>query len=82
VPAGRWLAVTAALLAADAVVRFAPGAWTVWAARVACSGYALPGVVIAVGMLAVLQLVDAAGMPWLRGGLWIPVWAYSVRFFS
>jgi iron(III) transport system permease protein len=78
---GSAVTVTAALLAAYAV-RFAPGAWTVWASRVACSGYALPGVVIAVGMLAILQLADLVGMPWLRSGLWILVWAYSVRFFS
>ena len=78
---GSVVTVVGALLAAYAV-RFAPGAWTVWAARVACSGYALPGVVIAVGMLAILQLADLVGMHWLRGGLWVLVWAYSVRFFS
>ena len=78
---GSVVTVTAALLAAYAV-RFAPGAWNVWASRVACSGYALPGVVIAVGMLAILQLADWMGLPWLRGGLWVLVWAYSVRFFS
>ena len=78
---GAAVTVIGALLAAYAV-RLAPSSWNVWASRIACSGYALPGVVIAVGMLSILQLADVLGISWLRGGLGILVWAYCVRFFS
>ncbi len=53
------------------------------AVALACAGYALPGVVIGVGLLVWVGLIDrAAGMLLVGGTVASVVYAYGVRFFS
>lgn len=57
-------------------------------ATVAGSGYALPGIVLGVGLLAVVGAIDRFVAPWLGSGLLVGgtavavVYAYCVRFFA
>ena len=53
------------------------------AVALACAGYALPGVVIGVGLLVLVGWVDRAlGVLLLGGTIATVVYAYGVRFFS
>lgn len=53
------------------------------AVALACAGYALPGVVIGVGLLVWVGLIDRVfGMMVLGGTIAAVVYAYGVRFFS
>ncbi len=53
------------------------------AVALACAGYALPGVVIGVGLMAWIGAIDRAlGMLVLGGTAAAVVYAYGVRFFS
>ena len=86
-------AVAAALLLAYAE-RLAPGRLTAVANRVATMGYAVPGGVIAVGVLIPLSAVDNAVDAWARqalgvstgllltGSIAVLVFAYVVRFLA
>jgi iron(III) transport system permease protein len=54
-----------------------------WAVSLACAGYALPGVVIGIGLLGWVGLIDRwLGMLLLGGTAAAVVYAYGVRFFS
>ncbi|HEV7913773.1 MAG TPA: iron ABC transporter permease, partial [Albitalea sp.] len=87
------LAVALALLVAYAH-RLDPGPWTRAAHAAAGLGYALPGSVIAVGLLIPLAQLDNALVQWLRspigwpagllltGGIAGLVYAYLVRFLT
>jgi iron(III) transport system permease protein len=86
------LVVLALLMAYNA--RLHPGVFSVNLNRVAGLGYAVPGLVIAVGTLIPLALLDNALDAWMRvgfgistgllltGGIVALVFAYVVRFFS
>lgn len=75
-------------------VRLHPGRWTGAAARLAGMGYAIPGSVIAVGVLVPFSLFDNAIDSWMRqtfgvstgllltGGIAALVFAYLVRFLA
>lgn len=53
------------------------------AVALACGGYALPGVVIGVGLLLLVGMVDRTlGVLLLGGSIASVVYAYGVRFFS
>ncbi|HPU52536.1 MAG TPA: iron ABC transporter permease [Burkholderiaceae bacterium] len=53
------------------------------AVALACAGYALPGVVIGVGLLVWVGMIDRwLGMMLLGGTIAAVVYAYGVRFFS
>ncbi len=53
------------------------------AVALACAGYALPGVVIGVGLMAWIGAIDRAlGMLLLGGTVAAVIYAYGVRFFS
>jgi iron(III) transport system permease protein len=71
-----------ALLTAYAM-RVAGGRLVAVAVALACAGYALPGVVIGVGLMTWVGLVDRAlGVMLLGGSAVAVVYAYGVRFFS
>jgi len=87
------IAVLLALLLAYAG-RTAPSRWVRWASRVAGLGYAVPGAVVAVGVLIPVTRLDhalAGTIEWvtgvapgliLTGGIAALVYAYLVRFFA
>lgn len=53
------------------------------AVALACAGYAMPGVVLGVGLMVWIGTIDrAAGMLLLGGSIAAVVYAYGVRFFS
>jgi iron(III) transport system permease protein len=53
------------------------------AVALACAGYALPGVVIGVGLLVWVGMIDRwLGMMLLGGTVAAVIYAYGVRFFS
>ena len=69
-------------------VRLAPGAISRTAARIASLGYAIPGSVIAVGVLLILGWTDRASTAWfshdflLSGTLAALLFAYLTRFLT
>ncbi len=87
------LAVTAALVIAYAA-RLRPGAISTLSSRTASLGYAIPGVVVAVGVMVPVTQVDrwlsawlasqfgVAPQLWLSGTIVALVFAYLVRFMS
>ena len=76
------LIIPATLLTAYGM-RLMPGARARWLTMLACSGYALPGLVLAIGLLSFVGAVDQVlGFALLSGSLVAVVYAYSVRFFS
>lgn len=76
------LIVPATVLAAYGL-RLLPGPRAQWLTGIACSGYALPGLVLAIGLLSFVGTVDRVlGMALLGGTLAAVVYAYGVRFFS
>jgi iron(III) transport system permease protein len=76
------LIIPATLLAAYGL-RLMPGPRARWLTTLACSGYALPGLVLAIGLLSFVGMVDRLiGFSLLSGTLVAVVYAYSVRFFS
>lgn len=84
---GAGVTVPAALLAAYCA-RVGPGVWGSVAIAVANSGYALPGIVLGVGLLVVVGAVDRSlgqtifGQAILGGTAFAVVYAYLVRFFA
>jgi len=80
------LAVTAALLLAHSV-RVQPSAWRRWQVQLVGLGYAVPGVVIVVGLLWPVAWLQAQ-WPQSQVGYWLTatslglVWAYLVRFIA
>jgi iron(III) transport system permease protein len=81
-----FLAVAMALaLAANARLR--PGRLAVWAVRLTSLGYAVPGVVIVVGLLLPLGWLQAVAPHWGMG-FWLTgtflglIWAYLTRFVA
>lgn len=85
--------VVAAVLVAYAV-RLAPGAATRGASRALTMGYAVPGTVLAVGVLLPLSIIDNAYADWRRAvtgvspGLLLTgtvvalIYAYAIRYFA
>jgi iron(III) transport system permease protein len=75
-------------LALAYAVRLVPARWMAVLASVASAGYSVPGIVLGVGLLAVVGAVDrvfadAAGSGMLLGGTAVAVvYAYCVRFFA
>ena len=96
----RWAANTAVLSGLAVVVivplalglaytvRLASARWVTVLATVAGAGYAVPGIVLGVGLLSVVGAIDrfaagAAGTGLLLGGTTVAVvYAYCVRFFA
>jgi iron(III) transport system permease protein len=91
------LAAAATVALAVALVyaqRLSPGPWVAGAVRVAGIGYAIPGSIVAVGILIPLGLFDNALDAWLRANLGLSsglllsgtaaalVYAYLVRFLA
>jgi len=74
--------------------RLRPGPWTAFSLRLASMGYAVPGTVIAVGVMLPFAWLDNALDGWLRanfgissgllfsGTLFILIFAYLVRFLA
>ncbi|MFO1144457.1 MAG: iron ABC transporter permease [Amaricoccus sp.] len=83
------LAVLALAIAATAAARLRPSRLTGGALRAATHGDAMPGTVLAIGLLPVVALVDRSiatfadgvGLVLLGSGAAL-VWAYSVRFLA
>ena len=78
------LAVVCALVIAYAA-RMRPGIVTRFASRIAGSGYAIPGVVVAVGVMVPLTRIDhwiGAGKLLLSGTIVALLYAYLVRFLA
>lgn len=75
-------------LALAYAIRIVPGRAMATLASVASSGYALPGIVLGVGLLVVVGAVDRAAAAWPGAGLLLGgtavavVYAYCVRFFA
>lgn len=96
----RWAANTALLsgiavavvvplaLAIAYAVRLASARWITALATVAGAGYAVPGIVLGVGLLTVVGGLDRAAGAWTGAGLLLGgtavavVYAYCVRFFA
>ncbi|MEZ5660259.1 MAG: iron ABC transporter permease [Burkholderiaceae bacterium] len=84
---GALATMTVGLLAAYAV-RQAAGRGTRLAVALALGGYALPGIVLGIGLLQVAGSVDRwlwqplAGQALMSGTVVALVWAYAVRFFA
>lgn len=74
--------------------RLSPGIWSRGAAHIARIGYAVPGGVIAVGLLVPFAALDNALDSWMRasfdistgllitGSIWLLIVAYMVRFMA
>jgi len=87
---GVMLTLPMALLAAYAM-RVAPHAWVRWSVTAANAGYSIPGLVLGVGLLALLAFVGRLletvgawfGSEWLFAGAGVGavLYAYVVRFF-
>jgi iron(III) transport system permease protein len=52
------------------------------AAQLAASGYALPGLVLAVGLLLLAKSLDGFGLGWVRTTIALVIFAYGARFFA
>ncbi len=78
---GVLLIVPSALLVAYAC-RVSPASWVQRCALVAASGYALPGVVLAVGILLLAKWLDMIGLSFLRVSVIMLLLAYVARFFA
>jgi iron(III) transport system permease protein len=78
---GVVVVIPAALLVAYAV-RVSPHRWVHICAQIAASGYALPGVVLAVGILLLAKGLDFIGVGFLRASLALLLLAYVARFFT
>ena len=64
-------------------MRLMPGPRARLATGLVCSGYAVPGLVLAIGLLAIFGWVDRLlGSSVLSGTIVAVVYAYSVRFFA
>lgn len=64
-------------------LRLMPGPRARLLTTMACSGYALPGLVLAIGLLAFVGWVDRiVGFSLLGGSILAVIYAYGVRFFS
>jgi iron(III) transport system permease protein len=81
-------ALAAALILPAALVtayasRLVPGRIISAAVALACAGYALPGIVIGIGLMAWIGAIDRMiGLLLLGGSIAAVVYAYGVRFFS
>ncbi len=76
------LIIPATVLAAYGM-RLMPGPRARLLTTLACSGYALPGLVLAIGLLSFVGMVDRmVGFALFSGTLVAVIYAYSVRFFS
>ena len=78
---GAALIVPIALIIAYAL-RLANNQWVRGAAQIAASGYAIPGLVLAVGLLVIARYLDLIGLGWIRATLLLVVMAYGARFFA
>jgi iron(III) transport system permease protein len=64
-------------------MRLMPGPRARFATGLVCSGYAVPGLVLAIGLLAIVGWVDRLlGANVFSGTIVAVVYAYSVRFFA
>jgi iron(III) transport system permease protein len=70
-----------ALLVAYAC-RVSSQVWVQRCAQIAASGYAVPGVVLAVGILLLAKGLDWMGLGFMRVGLLLLLLAYVARFFT
>jgi iron(III) transport system permease protein len=78
---GVLVIVPSALLVAYAC-RLSSQSWVARSAQIAASGYALPGVVMAVGILLLAKGLDLLGLGFLRLTVALVLLAYLARFFA
>ena len=78
---GAVLIVPMALVVAYAM-RVTDKRWVRGAAQIAASGYAIPGLVLAVGLLVIARYLDWIGLGWIRATILLVVLAYCARFFA
>jgi iron(III) transport system permease protein len=79
--AGTLIIVPSALLVAYAC-RLNSKAWVRTVAVFATSGYAVPGLVLAVGLLLIARQLDDFGLTWVRATIILVLLAYTARFFA
>jgi iron(III) transport system permease protein len=79
--AGTLIIVPSALLVAYAC-RLNSKAWVRAVALFATSGYAVPGLVLAVGLLLIARQLDGLGLSWVRATIILVLLAYLARFFA
>ena len=78
---GAALIVPMALVVAYAL-RLASNQWVRNAAQIASAGYAIPGLVLAVGLLVIARYLDWIGLGWIRATILLVLLAYCARFFA
>ncbi len=78
---GTILIVPSALIVAYAC-RLNRKAWVNSVAKLASFGYAIPGLVLAVGLLLVARQLDLLGLTWVRATIILVLLAYMARFFA
>ncbi len=79
--AGTCLILPMALAVAYAK-RLSESPWVKISAWVAAAGYAVPGLVLAVGILVLSRASDYLGMNWVRASIALVLMAYCARFFA
>jgi iron(III) transport system permease protein len=79
--AGTLIIVPSALLVVYAC-RLNRKAWVKTAALLASSGYAIPGLVLAVGLLLIARQLDGIGLSGVRATIILVLLAYTARFFA
>ncbi|MFY8273560.1 ABC transporter permease [Pseudoalteromonas sp. SSDWG2] len=73
--------------------RLTPSAWSLWPGRMASTGYALPGTVLAIAVLLPLTFIEGKLNVWFDSSSWQPglflsgtlfaiIFAYIVRFYA
>ena len=56
--------------------------WIRIISQIAAAGYAVPGLVLAVGLLVIARYCDWIGMGWIRATIVLALMAYCARFFA
>lgn len=62
--------------------RFYPTKLAQWTHKLSMLGYAIPGAIIGIGMLIVVQAFHAIGLSWVGGSMIVLLFAYLSRYFS
>ncbi|BBP44150.1 ABC transporter permease [Thiosulfativibrio zosterae] len=77
------ITVTAAVFMSSQQVQYPKKRWLQWVLELGKMGYALPGIVLAIGVMGVLtQFNQTFNAQLMMGGLWALLLAYLVRFMA